>query len=77
MVKIFSADTARQECVDAFDQMSDEEQTFLRGLAVKLCQLYDQVGIAYRAEILDTEEEMALWSLLPSYVRSAIKKARE
>jgi hypothetical protein len=70
---------ARQEAVDTFEGMSNEEQKFLQEHAVVIIDTHATGGdlAAYFAEHkFDNEEKLALWSLLPSNVRSAIKKAQ-
>ena len=63
---------------DHFDKMDEEEQAFLRELASEIIRS-DDVFAAYeeRKKGLDNEEITALWSLLPSNIRTAIKKQGE
>jgi hypothetical protein len=73
-------DSARQVAVRAYEDMDEDEQLFLDGIAVDTIALFKldpDKGVAhFRQQILDTEELLAVWALLPSYVRSAIKNAR-
>lgn len=72
--------TATQVAVDALAAMSDEEQKFLREYANSVIDLFNAQGdvIGYLGRNpLDNEEKLAVWSLLPSNVRSAIKKAQK
>jgi ERF superfamily protein len=73
--------TARQVAVDAFDAMPTDEKKFLQGKATELIALVesDQGDVAGFLDglHLQSEEKLALWSLLPSQVRTAIKKAQE
>lgn len=67
--------TATQVAKDALDAMGDEEKDFLRTHAEaikKLFPLGDMLGYI-EEQRFDTEEKLALWSILPSQVRSAIK----
>lgn len=71
--------TATQVAVDAFDGMNDEEKDFLRSTEADIKGLFAAKGdvVAYfDSHKLDTEEKLALWSLLPSDVRSWIKKSQ-
>lgn len=70
--------TARQVAVDALEAMSPEEQTFLRDSAMEIIAMHEQgadIKAALGAMKLDNEEKLALWSLLPAPVRSALKRA--
>lgn len=62
----------------AFDAMSDEEQVFLLLLAEELIEMLESAERAmakkYADQLFDTEEGLAFWSLLPSKVRTAIKR---
>jgi hypothetical protein len=65
---------------EAFDGLSDEAQRYIADYATAVTDLHNGKGdvLGYlEANKLDAEEKMALWSLLPSNIRSAIKKARE
>ena len=59
---------------DVLSSMSAEEQDFIRSVAADVQKQGDNMHHWLEAQNLDTEEKMALWSLLPSNVRSAIKK---
>jgi hypothetical protein len=66
----------------AMDSLPEDEQIYLKELAMDLIALCDKeepktAWIKLEAENLDTEQKVALWTLLPSKVRSAIKKAKE
>lgn len=62
----------------AFEAMSEEEQEFLKALAVELIEMLENAERAmakkYADQLFDTEEGLAFWSLLPSKVRTAIKR---
>ena len=68
---------------DHFDKMDAEEQAFLREQAQSIKDWFgssEQGGFdAYRevTEKMDSEEKIALWSLLPSNIRTSIKKQGE
>lgn len=71
--------TARQAAVDAFDSFPAEEQAFLRDEAMKIIALHDEGGDVYNyveAAHYETDEKLAIWSLLPSNVRTTIQKRR-
>lgn len=61
-----------------FHAMSEEEQLFLRGVASELIEILDTAERAmakkYADQMFDIEEALACWSLLPSKVRTAIKR---
>jgi hypothetical protein len=71
-------DSARAVCSDAFAAMDEDEQEFLRWTAYCIMQVFmrqpETVSTFFDAQRLDEEEKLAIWSLLPSYVRSAIKR---
>ncbi len=70
--------TAKQVAVDALTAMSSEEQQFLRDMAMELIAAHDggmDVRGFIEAKRLDNEEKLALWSLLPAPVRTALKRA--
>lgn len=72
--------TARQVAVDALEAMSPDQQDFLRTHAAEIERRVGLKGnvIAYLEEQhFDTEEQLALWALLPSGVRSYIKTQKE
>jgi hypothetical protein len=55
-----------------------EEMEYLHELAVELMTLDGKQGLEkMEAENLEADQKVALWGLLPSKVRSAIKKAKE
>lgn len=68
---------------DHFDKMDAEEQAFLREQADLIKDWFgssEQSGFdSYRkaTEKMDSEEKIALWSLLPSNIRTSIKKQGE
>lgn len=69
-----------QVAKDALDAMSDESQAYIRDYAEQVQALFASNGdvMGYlQAHTLDAEEKLALWSLLPSNVRSAIKKSQQ
>lgn len=73
-------DTARQVTVDAFEALPDEKKDVLRTHASTLQRLHQTKGdaAAYIArQNFDDEAKLALWSLLPSNVRSWIKDQQE
>jgi hypothetical protein len=60
------------------DSMSSEDMDYLRELAIELITLDGKQGLEkMEAENLEADQKVVLWSLLPSKVRSAIKKAKE
>jgi len=66
----------------AMDSISEEEQIYLKELAMELIALCDKeepktAWVKLEAENLDAEQKIALWTLLPSKVRTALKKAKE
>jgi hypothetical protein len=66
----------------AMDNIPIEELRYLDELAVDLiamCEQGDPKGawVKLEAESLDDQQKIALWTLLPSKVRSALKKAKE
>jgi hypothetical protein len=71
-------DTARQTAGDALAAMEPEEQQFLLETAQQLIakhehgQLFNFDGLR-----LDLEEQLAIWFLLPSHIRSAIKREQQ
>lgn len=72
--------TATQEAHDTFASMSQEQQQFLREQAMEIMDRFDRKEECYawvEAQNFDNDEKLALWSLLPSNVRSTIKKQRE
>jgi len=66
----------------AMDSIPEEDQIYLKELAMDLIAICDKeepktAWVKLEAENLDAEQKVALWTLLPSKVRSAIKKAKE
>lgn len=66
----------------AMDNIPEDEQNYLRELAMDLIALCDKeepktAWVKLEAENLDDQQKIALWTLLPSKVRSALKKAKE
>jgi hypothetical protein len=65
----------------AMDTIPEDEQNYLRELAMDLIALCDKeepksAWVKLEAENLDSEQKVALWTLLPSKVRSALKNAK-
>jgi len=73
--------SARQVAVDAFEAMPEDEQKFLQSKAtelIALCESDQGDVVGYLDGLhLQTEEKLALWALLPSKIRTQIKKAQE
>jgi hypothetical protein len=66
----------------AMDNIPPEELQYLQELAVELIATCEQeepkkAWVKLESENLDSEQKVALWTLLPSKVRSALKKAKE
>jgi len=66
----------------AMDNIPPEEVQYLQEMAVELiatCEQGDPKAAwdKLEGENLDAEQKIALWTLLPSKVRSALKKAKE
>ena len=66
----------------AMDNIPLEEVQYLQEMAVDLIAMCEQgdpkaAWDKLEAENLDSEQKVALWTLLPSKVRSALKKAKE
>lgn len=60
------------------DTLPPEEMEYLRELAIELMTLDGKQGLEkMEAENLEADQKVALWGLLPSKVRTAIKKAKE
>lgn len=60
------------------DSIPPEDMEYLRELAIELMTLDGKQGLEkMEAENLEADQKVALWGLLPSKVRSAIKKAKE
>ena len=65
----------------AMDTIPEDEQNYLRELAMELIALCEKeepksAWVKLEAENLDSEQKVALWTLLPSKVRSALKNAK-
>lgn len=65
----------------AMDTIPEDEQNYLRELAMELIAACEQsdpksAWVKLEAENLDSEQKVALWTLLPSKVRSALKVAK-
>jgi hypothetical protein len=65
----------------AMDTIPEDEQNYLRELAMELIALCEKeepksAWVKLEAENLDSEQKVALWTLLPSKVRSALKTAK-
>jgi len=66
----------------AQDNIPPEELQYLQEMAVDLIATCEQgdpkaAWVKLEGENLDSEQKVALWTLLPSKVRSALKKAKE
>ena len=66
----------------ATDNIPAEELQYLQEMAVDLIAMCEQgdpksAWVKLEGENLDAEQKIALWTLLPSKVRSALKKAKE
>ena len=66
----------------ATDNIPQEELQYLQEMAVDLIAMCEQgdpksAWVKLEGENLDAEQKIALWTLLPSKVRSALKKAKE
>ena len=60
------------------DTLPPEEMEYLRELAMEIMSLDGKQGLEkMESENLESDQKVALWGLLPSKVRSAIKKAKE
>ncbi len=71
--------SAKQVTVDAFDDLPEEMQKKLHNMAtaiIDLCDNHEPMVPYVNAHILieNHEERLALWSLLPSHVRSSYKR---
>jgi hypothetical protein len=65
----------------AMDTIPEDEQNYLRELAMELIATCEQgdpkvAWVKLEKENLDAEQKVALWTLLPSKVRSALKNAK-
>ena len=66
----------------AMDNIPPEEVQYLQEMAIELIAMCEQgdpkaAWDKLEGENLDSEQKIALWTLLPSKVRSALKKAKE
>ena len=66
----------------ATDNIPEEELQYLQEMAVELIAMCEQgdpreAWVKLESENLDAEQKVALWTLLPSKVRTALKKAKE
>ena len=66
----------------AQDNIPEEELQYLQELAVELIAMCEQgdpkaAWVKLEAESLEAEQKVALWTLLPSKVRTSLKKAKE
>jgi hypothetical protein len=66
----------------AMDSIPEDEQNYLRELAMELIALCDgeepkAAWVKLESENLEADQKVALWTLLPSKVRTALKKAKE
>ena len=65
---------------EALNSMSDEQQDYIRGEAAEVKKLHAEgksVAEYVESRHMDPEEKMALWALLPSEIRSAIKRGKQ
>jgi hypothetical protein len=65
----------------AMDNIPEDEQNYLRELAMELIAICEKeepktAWVKLEKENLDAEQKIALWTLLPSKVRSALKSAK-
>jgi hypothetical protein len=66
----------------AMDNIPPDEVQYLQEMAIELIALCEQgeplsAWLKLEKENLDSEQKVALWTLLPSKVRSSLKKAKE
>jgi hypothetical protein len=66
----------------AIDDIPPEELQYLQEMAVDLIATCEQgdpkaAWVKLEGENLDDQQKIALWTLLPSKVRAALKKAKE
>ena len=66
----------------AMESIPEDEQVYLKELAMDLIALCDNeepkvAWVKLEKENLDDQQKIALWTLLPSKVRAALKKAKE
>jgi len=69
---------AKQEGRDILERMDIKDQEYIRDAAICVIDAHEEgKGHEYLASLnLDNEQKLAIWTLLPSHVRSAIKKAK-
>lgn len=69
---------AKQEAVDALMRMDIADQQRMRDIAIQVIDAHENGAAAdtLAGYNFDNEQKLAIWSLLPSNVRSAIKKAK-
>ena len=65
----------------AMESIPEDEQNYLRELAMELIAICENeepktAWVKLEKENLDSEQKVALWTLLPSKVRSALKNAK-
>ena len=65
----------------AMESIPEDEQNYLRELAIELIAICENeepktAWVKLEKENLDSEQKVALWTLLPSKVRSALKNAK-
>ncbi len=73
------AHTARGVAVDAFANLTPETQQWLRDQAIEIMAVFERkedLHTYIEKQNYDTEEKLALWSILPSECRTAIKKSQ-
>jgi recombination protein RecT len=66
----------------AMESLSPEQQEYIRQVSVDVLEAFEMAGaeqalIRCEIEEFDADRTVALWSLLPSNVRSAIKRAKQ
>jgi hypothetical protein len=63
----------------ALDAIPEDERAYLQEMAAefKAVSHFPSIVDRLEAEQLDNEQKVALWSLLPSHIRSGIKKEQE
>ncbi len=66
----------------AMESLPEDEQIYLKELAMELIAICEKeepktAWVKLEAENLDDTQKIALWTLLPSKVRTALKKAKE
>ena len=71
--------SAAQVSLDEFETLPEEAQKVVREWAAEITELWEQHRLELAIALIkdwcpEQEDRMALWSQLPSYVRSALKK---